>query len=257
MVVAPEEVFKEGAIMSGNPNDPMEIKQDIINDYKELFGDDLVSIIMYGSAARRDFVPGRSDINLMIVLSDDAIDDIDKVFKTISKWRKKKVATPLFLTERYIESSTDVFPIEYLNFQKSHVLIFGKDVLENLTFQKDHVRLQCEREIKGKLLILRATFLTTEGKPRFLKEVISDSLQAFMAIFRALLFLMEKEIPKKDREVIESACASYNLDSKIYTQLLDMKQGKTKINSDEIKTLFKKYLKEVRALSRVIDELGG
>lgn len=243
--------------MSRVPKDPREIFEEIINDYRVLFSSDLISIILYGSAVGKDFQPGKSDINFMIVLSDEEIEHIDKAFKTISKWQKRKVAIPLFLTEQYIQTSTDVFPIEYLNFQRNHILVYGKDVLTELSFDPDDVRLQCEREIKGKLLVLRETYLGTEGKGKALRTVIRDSIQAFVAIFTALLFLKDKEIPKMNQAVIRSACEVFGLNIEIFERLLVVKGEKIKLREEEMKNLFKGYLKEVRKLSKIVDALGG
>ncbi|MBW1920906.1 MAG: hypothetical protein JRI81_11880, partial [Deltaproteobacteria bacterium] len=95
-------------------NDPREIFEEIVQDYKSLFGQELESIILYGSAAGSEYVAGKSDINFMIVLSEQGIDHLDRAFKTVERWKKRKVATPLFLTRFYVETSTDTFPIEYL-----------------------------------------------------------------------------------------------------------------------------------------------
>jgi len=43
--------------------DPKTLFPDIVSDYQKIFGDDLTSIILYGSAAGPDFRPGKSDIN--------------------------------------------------------------------------------------------------------------------------------------------------------------------------------------------------
>ncbi len=243
--------------MSRIPRDPREIFEDIISDYKGLFSGDLISIILYGSAVGRDFQPGKSDINFMIVLSDEEIEHVDKAFKTVSKWQKRKVAIPLFLTEQYIQTSTDVFPIEYLNFQRNHLLVYGKDVLMELSFNPGDLRLQCEREIKGKLLILRETYLGTKGKERALKAVMNDSIQAFVAIFAALLFLKDKDIPTTNHGIVKSTCEVFGLDTEIFERLLDVKGEKIKLREEEMKTLFKGYIKEVRKLSKTVDALGG
>jgi predicted nucleotidyltransferase len=209
--------------MSKKIMDPKEIFQDIIDDYKGLYGDDLESIILYGSAAGRDYRPGRSDINFMIVLSEEGIKDLDKAFKTIARWKKRRVSTPLFLTRFYVNSSTDVFPIEYLNFKQNHVLVYGEDILNELTFDKKDIRLQCEREIKGKLLLLREAFLESEGKSYVLKEIINDSVQAFVSIFSALLFLKDREIPEDRLSIIKATCEYYEMNESIFTKLMDVK----------------------------------
>lgn len=243
--------------MAKFPQDPKEIFPEIIDDYKGLFGHDLISIILYGSASGRDYRPGKSDINFMIVLSEDGIERLDKAFKVVERWQKRKVAIPLFLTELYVESSLDVFPIEYMNFQRNYVLVYGKDVLDELTFDPELVRLQCEREIKGKLLLLREAYMETAGRGKALRDVMGQSIQAFVAIFEALLFLKGKEIPKERRNVVKLTCETFDLDAGLFQKLLDIKEGVTKPDDAESKSFFQDYLKEVRKLSKIVDTLGG
>jgi hypothetical protein len=243
--------------MAKFPQDPNEIFPEIIDDYKGLFGDDLISIILYGSASGRDYRPGKSDINFMIVLSEDGIERLDKAFKVVETWQKRKVAIPLFLTELYVESSLDVFPIEYLNFQRNHVLVYGKDILEELSFDRELVRLQCEREIKGKLLLLREAYMETGGKGRALRDVIGQSIRAFVAIFDALLFFKGTLIPKERRDVVSLTCDTFDLDAQLFQKLLDIKEEVIKPDDAQTKSFFQDYLKEVRKLSKIVDTLGG
>ena len=146
---------------------------------------------------------------------------------------------------------------EYLNFQRNHILVYGKDILKDLSFNAEFIRLQCEREIKGKLLLLREVFLETAGKGRALRDVIGQSIQTFLAIFDALLYLKEKEIPSEKREVIRATCETLDLDVSLFEKLLDIRQQKIKPAESEIKSIFQDYLKEVRKLSKIVDTLGG
>jgi len=237
--------------------DPKDIFQDVIHDFNGLYGDDLVSILLYGSAVGSDYRPGESDINFMVVLTDEGIKGLDKAFATVQKWRKRRVAVPLFLTQSYIETSTDVFPIEYLNFQKNYILVYGKDVLKDLHFEVNHVRLQCEREIKGKLLLLRETFLETAGKANPLRSAISQSIQAFSAVFRALLFLKGQEPPAHKRALMKVTSEAFDLDAALFERLLDVKEGKAKPKGEEIKELYREYLEEIRKLMKMIDAWEG
>jgi len=242
--------------MAKAPKDPRDIFIEITEDYKGLFGDDLLSIVLYGSATGPGYRPGKSDLNFMMVLSEEGIEHLDRTFKTISKWRKKNVAVPLFLTRSYVETSLDVFPVEYLNMQHNHIVVYGEDILTDLTFQPEHVRLQCEREIKGKLLLLREAYLETEGKGRALKEVIGRSIQAFIAIFGALLFLKEMEIPPEPRNILGLGCRTFGIDGVLFEKLLDIKQEKIRPDGRELNRLFGDYLREVRKLFKIVDTLG-
>lgn len=243
--------------MSRIPKDPKEIFDEFIKDYKGIYGDDLISIILYGSAAGKDYIPGKSDINFMIVLTDEGIKDLERSFDLVRKWRKRNVAVPLFLTENYIETSTDVYPIEYLNFQQRHILVQGKDILKGLAFKKEFIRLQAEREIKGKLLLLREAYLESTGKKSVLMGIINQSLHAFLAIFNALLVLKDIDRPGDRRSVIADTCSTFGLDNDLFMKLLDIRDGQIKIDKKQLNSIFKKYLNEVRRLSKIVDKIGG
>ena len=244
--------------MAKNIKDPKEIFPNITADYKDVYGDDLISIMLYGSATGKDYRPGKSDINFMIVLSEEGIERLDRAFEVVKKWRKRNVAIPLFLTENYVETSTDVFPIEYLNFKSNYVPVYGKDILKDLSFKPEFIRLQCEREIKGKLLLLRKAYLETSGKGRALKEVIGQSIRAFVAIFEALLHVKGlEELPTEKIKVIHATTQAFDIDSSVFEKLLDIKDDKIKPGDDEMRGLFQKYLAEVRKLSKQVDALGG
>jgi hypothetical protein len=193
----------------------------------------------------------------MIVLSEVGIERLDRAFKIVKKWRKRNVAIPVFLTENYVETSTDVFPIEYLNFKSNYVPVYGKDILKDLSFKPEFIRLQCEREIKGKLLLLREAYLETSGKGRALKDVISQSIRTFVAIFEALLHVKGLELPKEKLQIIRATAQAFDLDSSVFEKLLDVKDDKIKPGEDEMRGLFQKYLAEVRKLSKQVDTLGG
>jgi len=241
--------------MSRIPKEPGEIFPSIVNDYRGLFGEDLISVILYGSVASGDYIADKSDINLMIVLSEKRIDSLDRTFDLIVKWKKRNVATPLFLTEAYVMTSLDVFPIEYLNFQNTYEVVYGKDILKDLSFDREFLRMQCEKEVKGKLLLLREAFLESQGKAKYLQQLIAQSLGAFIAIFKALLHLKGKELPRQKREVIKQVCHAFEMDSGLFEKLLDVKEKRVKLSGPEITNLFKAYLKEVQKLWKVVDTL--
>ena len=243
--------------MAKTIKDPKEIFRQIRIDYEGAYGENLVSIILYGSAVGEDYRPGKSDVNFMIVLSEEGIDQLERAFPLIKKWQKRNVAIPLFLTETYVASSMDVFPIEYFNFQRDYELVFGKDILKDLSFDAELIRLQCEREIKGKLLLLREAFLESSGNGRVLKKVIGHSIPALMAIFEALLYLKGAEIPKQKRELVRITCKAFSIEAGVFEKLLEIKEGKRKIGRVETGNLFKEYLKEMRKLSKRVDALGG
>ena len=233
---------------------PEEIFSDMTRDYREIYGDGLVSLILYGSGAGKEYRPGKSDLNFLIVLSEEAIDHLDRALKAVSRWRTKGVATPLFMTRPFIASSLDSYPLEFLNMQNGYVLVYGEDVLRDLSFEPCHLRLQCEREIMGKLLLLRERFLETGGRPRRLRDLIAESITALISIFGGLLYLKGRQIPPSRRQVVEALAREFPVDAGVFMRCLNIKEGET-VPSSEMQDIFMAYLAEVRRLRGVVDEL--
>jgi len=242
--------------MAKIPKDPKEIFQEITEDYRRELGNDMVSIILYGSGASGEYVPKKSDLNFLIVLSEEGINTLERSFKVVSKWRKRNVEIPLFLTKRYIESSLDSFPIEFLNMKINHTLVFGEDVLSKLTFEKGHMRVQCERELKGKLLQLRQGYLDTSQRAGNMQSLIARSIPAFMAIFRALLYIKDMELPVHKDEILSLICEVFHMDHGIFSALLSVKDRENKPSKGEMDSLIHNYIREIGRLSSIVDEMS-
>jgi hypothetical protein len=225
----------------------------VADDCRNAFGDDLISVILYGSSTTSEYDPKRSDLNFLVVLSEKGIERLDRAHDLVAKWHKKKVATPLFLTKRYIDSSLDTFPIEFLNIKRNHSLIMGEDVLQQIAFKKDFMRMQCERELKGKLLLLRERYVETRGKPKILEELIQSSVPTFIFVFKGLLYLLGKEIPETKKETVCLLAKELNLDQELFLSLLQIKAGMLQSSRQEIQSLFQRYVKEIRRLALLMD----
>ena len=241
--------------MAKIPDQPQEVFVALTQDYLKIFGGELVSLIVYGSAAAGSYVKGKSDINLLVVLTPAGINSLDAAFERVKYWRKRKVATPLVMTKEFIETSLDSYPIEFLNMKNSHILVYGENVLENLAFQPADLRLQIEREIKGKIILLTQGYLETAGSARALRQLISNSFTAFISIFNALLYLKQGKAPQIRRETIKEACNLFSLDAAVFELCSDIKESKDKLANKEIINIFKKYLREVEKMCSIVDKL--
>lgn len=241
--------------MAKIPMDPKEIFQEITKDYQTAFGNDLLSIILYGSGASGEYLPKKSDINFLIVLTEEGINTLERSLKVLSKWQKRKVSIPLFLTKSYITSSLDTFPIEFLNMKLNYMLVFGKDMLADLPFKKEEIRVQCERELKSKLLQLRQGYLDASKRVRDLKLLIATSIPAFTAIFRALLYLKNIQVPAKREDIVSRICEEFDLDHGLFLSLLSVKNKGGKSSKGETDWLIHRYINEVRRLSLIVDEM--
>ena len=235
---------------------PEHIFEEFTADLKAALGSDLVSVILFGSGAKKDYIPGKSDINFLIVLSESAMNRLESISPLISKWKKRKVATPLVMTREDLCTSVDSYPVEFLNMERHYRVVCGEDVLAGLEFKTDYVRLQCERELKGKSLLLIQRFFETEGDPRKLRTLIAASITAFISIFNALLFLKGIPIPDNKREVVREAALHYGISLDVFLKCIDIKEGILDFRKEEIRDIFNSYLRETRSLIDRIEHLA-
>jgi len=241
--------------MAKIPDKPQDVFVSLTEDYQKVFGSDLVSLIIYGSAAGGFYVKGRSDINLLVIVTPEAVNLLEDALTTVEYWRKRHVTMPLVMTKPFIESSLDCYPIEFLNMKNSHILIHGEDVLEQLKFKPEDLRLQIEKELKGKLVLLRRGYLETEGNAKQLRQLISRSVMAFISIFNALIFLKQAPVPQKRRDTMNELAKLITFDAEVFLSCIDIKEGLDKLSGEEISNVFKKYLCEVENICNIVDAL--
>ena len=192
---------------------------------------------------------------MLVVVTDNGISKLENVLATVKYWQKRHVALPLLMTKAFIESSLDCYPIEFLNMKNRHILIYGDNVLEQLNFKPEDLRLQIERELKGKLILLRQGYLETEGNARQLKRLIGRSFTAFISIFNALLHLKQESAPHKRRDTIKEVAKLFGVDAEVFLSCADIKEGVDKLSGEEVAGVFNKYFHEIEKICNIVDGL--
>lgn len=199
-----------------NPND---IVDKYVTDYRNALGENIVSVIMYGSSVTHEYRPGSSDINTLIVLADFGINELKKSLPCARKWISKKVTVPFYMTRDYIETSLDTYPIEFIDMRSNYKVLYGEDVFARLDIKKEHVRIQCERELKGIALHLRREYVATNGNSKILSRLLTASIKTLLPVFKALLVLNDRPIPKIKCDIIMAVEELYNLGISVFTEL--------------------------------------
>ncbi len=112
-------------------------------------GDKLVALIVSGEGTHPDFVPGRSAIDSMALLS---IVDAGALAAIRNAWKpaaRKGLQPPVVLTPKALTDSLDAFPVEFLQVRETGVVVAGEFDLHSLAIERKDLRLQCERELRG------------------------------------------------------------------------------------------------------------
>jgi predicted nucleotidyltransferase len=229
---------------------PVEYAKIAVEAYRSLYGADLVSVILYGSAAGSDFDPGKSDINLLIVLTSMDIELIAKSAALQEKFARRRFGGPIFMDREYIARSLDSYPMEFLDMKECHHLLHGEDVLCSLTPEPEHLRLQVERELKGKWLhLLREFTIVRKSKMRLLR-LAGLSLKSFLPVFRALLKLKGAIIPPNRKDLLKEIESVFSITEKPFQNIAEPRSGAP---LSELESRFIAYSKAIKKLIDTIE----
>lgn len=232
----------------------MEKANGFADDVEEAVGSDFLSLILYGSAVRGDFVPGRSDLNFLIAFEKVTEPLLSRLEKPFTRWRKKGIGVPLVLARDHIRKSLDSFPIEFLEMRSAYRVLKGEDVLKDLEVSPADLRLQCEREIRGKLIQLRRGYLDTGGKPRELDELFRQSVKSFLVIMRSTLRLEGDKVgDSTGLEVITAMEKKLGMELVSFKEIHELRLKDAKPERSRAHGMFSAYLEEVTALAEWID----
>jgi len=214
----------------------------------------LISVVLYGSAARGDFHEKTSDFNLILVLEDLSPATLERLSLVLRPWIKTGHPMPRMFTPVLIAESVDVFPIEMLDLQSSRAVLFGRDAFAGLAVGRANLRLQCERELRTALMRLREAYVECHDSPEQLKRLLTSSYTSFTALFRGCLSLLGGKIPLRNAEVVSAFCQKAALQTAPFEAVDRLKRGE--IAKEDPKKLFADYYDQLIQAVKMIDRFG-
>jgi hypothetical protein len=219
-------------------------------------GPRLVCLALYGSAAGDDWVAGRSDVNLAVVVAEVSLEVLDALAPVVGA-RPRAIALPLVLDPEYLDGARDTFPMELADLARQHRVLAGRDVLAAIRVEPAAVRRQCEQEARGKLLRLRALYLETAGDPAALERVMVESLKSFLIVLRHMLRLRREGSDAHGYASVLGAGETLVGALPVMRRLLDHRTGTTPLAPRTLRAEFGGYLDEVRRIVAALDRLDA
>lgn len=226
---------------------------DAVKRLQDGYNENLVAVILYGSAATADYVEGYSDHNLLAVVKESAIPDLRRDAWVVD-WVRQGNPSPVFFTERQIMDSLDTFPVEFLDMKDSRKLLFGKDVLAGAAVDTKHLRHQIEHDLRSKCLALRSAYVADARRKGDLSRLMVESSSSFMVLFRHLLRLFGDTPPADKAAVLTALVKRAGFNRAVFEEVLTARARKVKVLPDE-DLLFAKYVGSVESIIEAVDKL--
>ncbi len=234
-------------------SDTVEQAEKVAAQIAKDLGDNLRGIVLFGMAIRGGYAPAYQEVNIMMTLENASTEAIGPIEKSLARWVKKGHAAPLIFDRSEWEGSTDVFPIEIEDMREAHKLIRGTDPFEGIVTNRDDLRQELEREVRGKLLQLRAHYAALAPNGRALTRLITNSAPTFFVLMRALVRLEGQTPEAKPAKLVEQAASIAGLDVDAFAWVVG------KISGDKVKSLRSddpiaaRYVDEIQKFTHYVD----
>lgn len=228
----------------------------LIDDLRATHGDNLASVVLYGAAAADDRGELPPDYNLLIALNRITPEDLRQAQAPMREWQRLGYPLPVYFTVEELSDAGDVFPIEFHEMARARTVLYGHDPFEYVKLSDANLRHQTEYELRSKLIQLRRHYIPASISTEQLRDLMSDSLSSFAALFRAVLLLHGEQAPVANADCVRATARLLQLDVAPFERIFEFQVSDTLPASEkEANELFGAYMFQIEQVVEAVDEL--
>jgi len=184
---------------------------DLAKSLVELCGKNLVALLVHGSAVRGGWREDISDVDLILVLEDDAEAALEKIGPALELARYGARIETMILVASEIERSADCFPLFYADIARASVTLAGTSPFEQLVVPDHHKRVRIEQELREIRIRMRRVVTDMAGHRNFGGALDRKIKQARTPLF-ALLALRGTPTDDTLEAILRDAGKAYAID---------------------------------------------
>ncbi|HYE13123.1 MAG TPA: hypothetical protein VD968_01635 [Pyrinomonadaceae bacterium] len=229
----------------------------LVGDLRATHGENLASVVLYGSAAAGDFVQLQSDYNILIALHRITPEDLKMAHAPAREWRRLGHPLPVYFTFAELREAADVFPIEFHQMERARVVLYGRDPFDDFSFSDVNLRHQTEYELRSKLLQLRRLYIPASDSAGRLRDLMCDSLASFATLFAPVLMLHGAEPPVLKQDVVAATARLLGLDGATFERIFELRArgDGAELGEGEADALFASYMEQIEAVIAAVDRV--
>jgi hypothetical protein len=227
--------------------------EELVTQLQKVYGSELRSVVLYGSAAAGEHIPKRSDYNVLVVVDSLNMEHMRAEAAVARAWGEDGNPPPLTLTVDEWRGSADIFPMEYADILERHRVLHGSPPFDGITVDRKDLRLQLEHEAMGKLLKLRQGVLAAGGDSKAQTELLAASLSTIMVIFRAVERLHGAVPPTDYDRLSRDVGTRVGFDAEPFVRVVRHLRGTEKIGSSSVLAVLTGYVDGMQRLVSYLD----
>ena len=223
-------------------------------------GANLAGLILYGGMARGRYRPGRSDINVVVLLTETSTAALGKIAPILrAAWRARRVE-PFIITPGEVASLSVTFPTKLLDIANCHIVLAGDDPFAGLTVPREMIRQRIEQSLRNIELRLRRRYVSIYDDPASLGNTLAETAAALKVELGALLELAGKDKPGSltTAAVLRAAAAAFDLDGATLGRIAALRHptdAAPAAPTDDMTALYDRTLRAIGAATTVVSSM--
>ncbi|HEV7968293.1 MAG TPA: nucleotidyltransferase domain-containing protein [Candidatus Acidoferrales bacterium] len=226
---------------------------ELVQKLKAAAADNLKAVILYGSAATEEFHSKHSDLNLLCLVNQADAAHLEALHGPVEWWIRRGQRPPLVFTLGELRRSADVFTIELLDMKSRHRILYGENVLAEISVPLHYHSIQVERELRTDWLRLRQAILAAPKKSNLYVELMVSSFSAFAALFRHALIALGQAPAETKREAIDRIAQFAGADPAGFQTIFKLREGKLRERDIDVENTLNQYFAFVEAVTEKFD----
>lgn len=234
--------------INGLPDGTEELLKSYVKDVVKTYGSELEGIILYGSAVRGEFLPGLSNLNVLLILSSYDLSVLKQYDDLHKRWSKEQVVVPLFLTKADLESASTAFPLEYQDILDWHRLLWGQDPFVGLKIDTRYLAGEVVQGLRGNVFRLRQRLVEGRSTEEAITILLPLSITTLLPVLRGLQRLLGRPVMKHGEPLLNDIESHLEIDLTGLRDALALKRGHISPGQKEIPRLMDRYLESLTQL---------
>lgn len=240
--------------IEGLPEGTHTLLKSYIMDVTKIYGGELEGILLYGSAVRGEFMPGLSNLNILLVMSSYNLNVLKKYDGLHKRWSKEQVVVPLFLTAADLESASLVFPLEYQDIYECHRVLWGRDPFVGLNIDSRYLGMEVVQALRGNLLRLRQRLVEGRSTEEAITILLSLSITGLLPALRGLHRVLARPVLSHGEPLLKDLESYLAVDLTGLRDALLLKRGHISPGQKEVPRLMDRYIECLTGLVIVAEK---
>lgn len=218
---------------AGSPTAPawQQMLDETVAALRTALGNNLDSIVLYGSAARGDFVPGVSDLNLLIVLNESTPAAHEAMAGVL---RGRPGVEPFAIGKPGLLRTARAFPSKFAAIRRRGRTVYGSNPLDGMPHFPELERFAAEQALRNVRLRLVYNFVKRGGDPRMYTRFVLDFVPALYAACNGALELEGHAVPAAREDQAALYSSIFHVDAQVLVDLVRLKREKQPLSAAQV-----------------------